>query len=57
MVFLTLDDIIESHQNQIDTYGGSHGIRVRASSRMRSSLGNLSDPLVGKLPMRECLSE
>ena len=27
MVFLTLDDIIESHQNQIDTYGGSHGIR------------------------------
>ena len=57
MVFLTLDDIIESHQNQIDTYGGSHGIRVRASSRMRSSLGKLSDPLVGKLPMRECLSE
>ena len=27
MVFLTLDDIIESHQSQIDTYGGSHGIR------------------------------
>ena len=27
MVFLTLDDIIESHQNQIETYGGSHGIR------------------------------
>ena len=27
MLFLTLDDIIESHQNQIDTYGGSHGIR------------------------------
>ena len=27
MVFLTLDDIIESHQNQIDTSGGSHGIR------------------------------
>ena len=27
MVFLTLDDIIESHQNQIDTYGGSDGIR------------------------------
>jgi death on curing protein len=27
VVFLTLDDIIESHQNQIDTYGGSHGIR------------------------------
>ena len=27
MVFLTLDDIIESHQNQIDTYGGSHGTR------------------------------
>ncbi len=27
MVFLTLDDIIESHQNQIDTYGGSYGIR------------------------------
>ncbi|MCC6509930.1 MAG: type II toxin-antitoxin system death-on-curing family toxin [Pirellulaceae bacterium] len=27
MVFLTLDDILESHQNQIDTYGGSHGIR------------------------------
>ena len=26
-MFLTLDDIIESHQNQIDTYGGSHGIR------------------------------
>jgi len=26
VVFLTLDDIIESHQNQIDTYGGSHGI-------------------------------
>lgn len=27
MVCLTLDDILESHQNQIDTYGGSHGIR------------------------------
>ena len=27
MLFLTLDDIIESHQNQVDTYGGSHGIR------------------------------
>ena len=27
MVFLTLDDIIESHLHQIDTYGGSHGIR------------------------------
>jgi death on curing protein len=27
VVFLTLDDIIESHQNQIDTYGGSYGIR------------------------------
>ena len=27
MLFLTLDDIIESHQNQIDTYGGSYGIR------------------------------
>ena len=27
MLFLTVDDIIESHQNQIDTYGGSHGIR------------------------------
>lgn len=27
MVFLTLDDVLESHQNQIDTYGGSHGIR------------------------------
>jgi death-on-curing protein len=26
-VFLTLDDILESHQYQIDTYGGSHGIR------------------------------
>ncbi len=27
MVFLTLDDILESHQHQIDSYGGSHGIR------------------------------
>jgi death-on-curing protein len=27
VLFLTLDDIIESHLNQIDTYGGSHGIR------------------------------
>jgi len=27
VLFLSLDDIIESHQNQIDTYGGSHGIR------------------------------
>jgi death-on-curing protein len=27
VVFLTLDDILESHQNQIETYGGSHGIR------------------------------
>jgi len=27
MVFLTLADILESHLNQIDTYGGSHGIR------------------------------
>ena len=27
MLFLTVDDIIESHQNQIDTYGGSYGIR------------------------------
>ena len=27
MLFLTLDDILESHQNQIETYGGIHGIR------------------------------
>jgi len=27
VMFLTLDDILESHLNQIDTYGGSHGIR------------------------------
>jgi death-on-curing protein len=27
VVFLTLDDILESHLNQIDIYGGSHGIR------------------------------
>ena len=27
MLLLTLDDILESHQNQIETYGGSHGIR------------------------------
>ena len=27
MVFLTLDDILESHLNQIDIYVGSHGIR------------------------------
>ncbi len=27
MLFLTVDDIIESHQNQIDTYGGCYGIR------------------------------
>lgn len=27
MVFLTLNDILESHLNQIDTYGGCHGIR------------------------------
>jgi death-on-curing protein len=27
VLFLTLDDILDSHQNQIDTYGGSHGIR------------------------------
>jgi death-on-curing protein len=27
VLFLTVDDILESHQNQIDTYGGSHGIR------------------------------
>ncbi len=27
MVFLSLDDTLESHQNQIDTYGGNHGIR------------------------------
>jgi death-on-curing protein len=26
-LFLSLDDILESHQNQIDTYGGSYGIR------------------------------
>jgi death-on-curing protein len=27
VVFLSLDDTLESHQNQIDTYGGNHGIR------------------------------
>jgi len=27
VLFLTVEDILESHQNQIDTYGGSHGIR------------------------------
>lgn len=25
--FLTIDDVLESHAEQIDTYGGSHGIR------------------------------
>ena len=27
MLFLTLDDILESHQFQIETYGGSQGVR------------------------------
>ena len=27
MIFLTLDDVLESHRYQIDTYGGSDGIR------------------------------
>ena len=27
MLFLSLDDILESYQNQIETYGGIHGIR------------------------------
>jgi death on curing protein len=27
VIFLSLDDILESHQNQIDTYGGGQGIR------------------------------
>lgn len=27
MIFLSLDDILESHQNQIETYGGGQGIR------------------------------
>lgn len=27
MIFLTLDDVLESHRNQIDTYGGGDGIR------------------------------
>lgn len=27
MLFLTVEDILESHQHQIETYGGSHGIR------------------------------
>ena len=44
MLFLTLDDIIESHQNQIDTYGGSHGIRdigllESASAQPETSFG------------------
>ena len=47
--------------SQLVVWGGcpETGIltRFRASSRTRSSLGKLSDPLVGKLPMREYLSE
>lgn len=27
MIFLSLDDILESHQNQIEIYGGGQGIR------------------------------
>lgn len=27
VIFLSLDDILESHQNQIETYGGGQGIR------------------------------
>jgi hypothetical protein len=26
-LFLSLDEILEMHQQQIDRYGGSHGIR------------------------------
>jgi death on curing protein len=26
-VFLTLDDVLEMHQEQIERYGGSHGLR------------------------------
>jgi death-on-curing protein len=26
-VFLTLDDVLEIHEEQIERYGGSHGIR------------------------------
>ncbi len=27
MCFLTWEDVLESHQQQIDAYGGSHGVR------------------------------
>jgi len=29
-VFLTLDDVIEMHAEQIERYGGAHGLRDRA---------------------------
>ena len=29
-VFLTLDEVIEMHAEQIDRYGGTHGLRDRA---------------------------
>ena len=29
-IFLTIDDVIEMHADQIDRYGGTHGLRDRA---------------------------
>ena len=44
MHFLTLDDIIESHQDQIDNYGGSHrnrdlGLLESAIAQPETSFG------------------
>jgi prophage maintenance system killer protein len=56
VLFLTLDDIIESHQNQIDTYGGSHGIRdigllESAIAQPEASFGACTQTFLKWLPL------
>jgi death-on-curing protein len=38
-VFLTLDDVLEIHEQQIELYGGSHGLRDPGA--LESAVANL----------------
>jgi len=43
VLFLNLDDILGSHQNQIETYGGSRGMEAGGSEPQRFQVSGDSD--------------
>jgi death on curing protein len=58
--YLTLDDVLGIHQDSIDAFGGSHGVRDRAgleSAVMRPQSGYYPDAISEAAALWESLSQ